>query len=196
MPPPRRWTVRAAVVGVTVAIFGVYYQHVYVLPKAEYNAVHPYTSWIPLTCWMVLRNMTPAVRAGPGSAQLGRRWGRGQPGRRATASPASHLCGSPASFPFAIPTPPHPAPPPAPAPPPPPQMRTWSMRLYGWLGCITLETYLSQFHIWLRSSVPNGQVGPGATPWAQGLAEAVGWGGAQAARLLLNAPVRSARAPR
>jgi hypothetical protein len=96
MPPARRWTVRGAVVAATCAAFAVYYQTVYILPKVEYNKLHPYTSWIPLTCWMILRNMTPA-------------------------------------------------------------MRTWSMRLYGWLGCITLETYLSQFHIWLRSSVPNGQ---------------------------------------
>jgi len=97
MPAPRRWTIRAAIVAATCAVFAVYHQSVYVLPKVEYNKLHPYTSWIPLTCWMIVRNMTPA-------------------------------------------------------------MRTWSMRLYGWLGCITLETYLSQFHIWLRSSVPNGQV--------------------------------------
>lgn len=96
MPPPKRWSVRAAVVAATCGVFAVYYKSVYVLPKIEYNKVHPYTSWIPLTCWMVVRNMHP-------------------------------------------------------------QLRTWSMRLYGWLGCITLETYLSQFHIWLRSSVPNGQ---------------------------------------
>ncbi|KAI8469971.1 MAG: 10 TM acyl transferase domain found in Cas1p-domain-containing protein [Monoraphidium minutum] len=96
LPAPRRWATRGAVAAATLAAFGVYYRTVYILPKYEYNVLHPYTSWIPLTCWMVLRNLTP-------------------------------------------------------------ELRTWSMRLYGWLGCITLETYLGQFHIWMRSAVPNGQ---------------------------------------
>ena len=31
---------------------------VYVLPKWEYTAVHPYTSRIPITLWVILRNLT------------------------------------------------------------------------------------------------------------------------------------------
>jgi hypothetical protein len=58
--------------------------------------VHPFTSWIPLTLWVVGRNITPGLR-------------------------------------------------------------TWSARLYGWLGCITLETYLCQFHIWLHTDLADGQ---------------------------------------
>ena len=81
---------------VTLGLFAVWYQYIYLLPKREYNKVHPYTSWIPITLWVVLRNVTPA-------------------------------------------------------------MRHFSLSLYGWLGCITLETYISQFHTWLATGVPNGQ---------------------------------------
>lgn len=56
-----RLAVRAAIVTVTVTVFAVWYQTVYVLPKLEYNALHPYTSWIPISCWAVLRNLTPGT---------------------------------------------------------------------------------------------------------------------------------------
>ncbi len=58
--------------------------------------VHPYTSWIPITLWCVLRNLVT--------------W-----------------------------------------------QRLHHLRLYGWLGCITLETYIGQFHVWLKTSIPDGQ---------------------------------------
>eukprot|EP00798_Chlamydomonas_sp_ICE-L_P018174 gene18174-24606_t len=96
MPPMKRYTVRSLVLAVTGAVGYYWFVHVYCLPKLEYNAIHPYTSWIPITLWIIVRNMTPTLRLN-------------------------------------------------------------SLRMFGWLGCITLETYISQFHIWLSSDIPDGQ---------------------------------------
>lgn len=96
MSTKARVFIRTVITAVTLALFAVWYHYIYLLPKREYNRVHPYTSWIPITLWVVLRNVTPA-------------------------------------------------------------MRHFSLSLYGWLGCITLETYISQFHTWLATGVPNGQ---------------------------------------
>lgn len=87
---------RAAITGISLSVLYLWYTHVYSRDKFEYNVLHPYTSWIPITVWVVLRNLTP-------------------------------------------------------------YMRQHSLGFLGWLGCITLETYIGQFHIWLRSIIPNGQ---------------------------------------
>ena len=98
MRPGARAGARAAVLAACAAVGAAWYHRVYQLPKLEYNAVHPYTSWIPLSLWVVLRNLFPAARG-------------------------VHI------------------------------------ELFAYLGKITLETYICQFHIWLHSGVPNGQPG-------------------------------------
>jgi hypothetical protein len=96
LAPAQAAGARAALLAACAAVGAVYHRTVFSLPKVEYNALHPFTSWVPITLWIVVRNCAPGLRI-------------------------KHL------------------------------------RLYGWLGCITLETYISQFHVWLRTDVPDGQ---------------------------------------
>lgn len=94
--PRQRVVVRTILGGVAAAVGYVWYEKVFRLPKLEYNKLHPFTSWIPITCYLILRNLTP-------------------------------------------------------------NLRLFSMGLYQWLGCITLETYIAQYHTWLLSKIPDGQ---------------------------------------
>ncbi|ETO20018.1 hypothetical protein RFI_17201 [Reticulomyxa filosa] len=49
--------VKGAIIAVTLIIICFWYKYVYVLDKLEYNYIHPYTSFIPIFGYILLRNI-------------------------------------------------------------------------------------------------------------------------------------------
>ena len=86
--------VKGAVAAASIGVYTCW--HLYVLPleKYAYNAVHPYTSFIPILVYIVMRNLYQTVRI-------------------------KHIA------------------------------------MFGWLGKVTLETYLSQLHVYLQSNAKH-----------------------------------------
>eukprot|EP00301_Raphidiophrys_heterophryoidea_P008437 c13130_g1_i2.p1 GENE.c13130_g1_i2~~c13130_g1_i2.p1 ORF type:complete len:601 (+),score=144.35 c13130_g1_i2:64-1866(+) len=88
--------IKALLFTATVVVYYFYHTNIYELPKSKYTQVHPFTSFIPITVYIVLRNFLPVFRQ-------------------------------------------------------------YNNALFGWLGKITLETYILQYHLWLNTAHPNYQ---------------------------------------
>ncbi|RUS73040.1 hypothetical protein EGW08_019204 [Elysia chlorotica] len=87
----RKLLIRMGIAAACICLGCVWFFSVMGLEKYTYNSYHPYTSMIPVVCFIVLRNIHP-------------------------------------------------------------KLRSYHIGLFAWLGKITLETYLSQLHIYLMAN--------------------------------------------
>merc|ERR1719181_2403001 len=95
LPKASSFPAKLVLLAFVLIVGGWWYVQYFALPKREYNKVHPYTSFIPIFLYLVLRNTTE--------------W-----------------------------------------------LRLRHMHLFAWCGKITLETYILQFHIWMKTTGING----------------------------------------
>lgn len=95
MPRAMSFAFKSTITLITLLLVYVYVVYVFNLDKMSYNALHPYTSFIPIALYCVLRNISNTLRQ-------------------------HHL------------------------------------HLFEYLGKITLETYIAQFHIWMGTTGVNG----------------------------------------
>eukprot|EP00928_Gymnodinium_smaydae_P044371 TRINITY_DN295_c0_g1_i2.p1 TRINITY_DN295_c0_g1~~TRINITY_DN295_c0_g1_i2.p1 ORF type:complete len:576 (-),score=140.38 TRINITY_DN295_c0_g1_i2:42-1769(-) len=91
----RQHAARGALAALVLAVGAVWLNKVFLLDKYDYNKLHPFTSFIPLVLFIVLRNFTVTLR--------------------------QHY-----------------------------------IYLFAWVGQYTLETYILQFHVWMRTTGVNG----------------------------------------
>ncbi|KAJ6965815.1 hypothetical protein NC652_003635 [Populus alba x Populus x berolinensis] len=159
----KKLSIKTGIVAVSVSVGYLWYEYIYKLDKVSYNKYHPYTSWIPITYVSRIHLYIGVCAHFPFSlfkkliTDEGHLWTSMNGVQNVSLILSnllfqhliiiSTLCDPVFTFACGI------------ALSSSGMSLRLSLRMLSslWLGKITLETYISQFHIWLRSDMPNGQ---------------------------------------